>query len=139
MIDDSGKEEAKNQEPEEVTKEQPLNQSELMSIINEVIAEGMKATSTLPFWFKNTVTTAIHNAKILKEHDFDLAKVLDRYSNTVFNPGTEFRPVLALQKLLGKHKDWPKLQNIITSGVRYGFKNDLKYIEKHAWQISLHL
>ena len=49
MIDDSGKEEAKNQELQKVTKDQPSNQSELMSIINEVITEGMKATSALPF------------------------------------------------------------------------------------------
>ena len=96
------------------------NQSELLSIINKVIKEGIRATYPLPFKFKNTSEVADHSAKILKEHDFDIAKVLEKYNNTVFHPGTEFCPVQSLEKLLRKHKDWPKLEKIITSGIRYG-------------------
>ena len=83
-------------------------QLELMSIINEVIEDGIRASKPLPFIFKNTSEAATHNAKILEEHDYDLGKVLEKYNNAVFHPGTEFGPVKSLEKLLGRHKDWPK-------------------------------
>ena len=50
-----------------------LDQLELMSIINEVITEGIRATQQLPFRFENTTKAAAHNAKIWAAHDFDMA------------------------------------------------------------------
>ena len=75
---------------EEISKIVNSNQSELMSIINKVIKEGIWATQPRPFKFENTSEAAAHNTKILEEHKFDLSKVLEKYENTVFHPGTEF-------------------------------------------------
>ena len=102
-----------------------------MSIIKEFIEEGIRATQPLPFKFENTSEATAHNAKILEEHKFDVAKVLEKYENTVFHPGTEFCPVKSLEKLLGCHKDWPKLEKIITSRKNNHFRNPLWLLRGH--------
>ena len=75
--------------------------AQLISIINEVIEDGIKATQPLPFKFENMSEAAAHNAELLAANDFNVAKVLEKYKYTVFHPGTEFCPVESLQKLLG--------------------------------------
>ena len=119
----------KNEAPRNKIKINDANQSTLMAIINEVLEAETRATSPIPFKFENTQEAAKHNDQLLKKHNYDMAEVLRTYDNTVLHPGTEFRHVEVLRKLLGQHKDWPKLEKIITTGIQYGFRDDIHYSE----------
>ena len=82
----------------------------------------------MPFNFENTRDAAEANIIILENNNWDVGKLLSQQSRTVMHPGTEFRPVEQLKKLLGQHKDWKKIKDIITKGAAYGFdvKKDYK-------------
>ena len=100
-----------------------------MSIIKNIINAPCRATEKMPFHFENTREAAEANAKILETNNWDVGAVLSQQKRTVMHPGTEFRPVEHLKKLLGQHKDWKKFKDIITKGAAYGLDAKKKYNE----------
>ena len=60
---------------------------------------------------------AMHNYSLLKKNGYSLAELIRSDQGTsVTTPGSEFKPVTALKKLLGKHPRWNYLEKLIRVG-----------------------
>ena len=66
--------------------------------------------------FKNSTEAAIINTNILKEYQYDFDKFINSQTNTILSPGSEFRSIQTLERLLGNHQDWHKIKRIISEG-----------------------
>ena len=71
------------------------------------------------FLFKNTRDAAKYNTKLIKFNDYDLEKTILKQKQTILSPGSEFRSIPNLQKLLIHHEDWEEIKDIISKGCNY--------------------
>ena len=91
-----------------------------------------KAVNSMPprpqpsqFHFQNTKQAAQANYDLLKNNDFDLAKVLRNETNTVTSPAYKFRSQEVVEPLLELSSDASKLKSICFEGIRYPFQQDV--------------
>ena len=66
--------------------------------------------------FKNTQDAAQANLKLLQKFNYDFEKLVASQNKTVLSPGSEFRSMKTLHKLLGNHQDWTKIKQIVYEG-----------------------
>ena len=66
--------------------------------------------------FENNKQAAQANSDTLQRFNFDFEKFIESQDNTVLTPGSEFRSIHTLEKLLGNHQDWHKNKKIISKG-----------------------
>jgi len=76
------------------------------------------------FMFKNNRDAAKYNTKLIKFNDYDLEKTIQKQKNTILSPGSEFRSIPNLQKLLLHHEDWDEIKSIISRGCDYQLEPD---------------
>ena len=66
--------------------------------------------------FENTKEAAQANSRILQRTDYDFEQFILTQKNTTLTPGSEFRSINTLEKLLGNHQDWQKIKKTIYEG-----------------------
>ena len=62
---------------------------------------------------------ATQNSKIIAEHNYDLTKVINAFSNSHMAYGSEFRNHAILDKLLHKSPHWLDVKRSLSKGSRY--------------------
>jgi hypothetical protein len=97
------------------------------------IKEAMQWQPQKPFddtelKFESTRSAAEHNFKILEQYDFNLQEVITsrETANTPLRPGSEFRPIDLLNKILGNHPLWPRARRTM----RFGFSMPLDPLQE---------
>ena len=60
--------------------------------------------------FENTKEAAQTNSNILQRTNYDFEQFIVTQKNTILTPGSEFRSINTLGKLLGNHQDWQKIK-----------------------------
>ena len=76
------------------------------------------------FIFKNNREAAKFNTKLIKFNDYDLEQTISKQKQTILSPGSEFRSIPILQKLLIHHEDWEEIKSIISQGCNYQLEDD---------------
>ena len=83
-----------------------------------------------PFKFVVSAEAAKYNGKILARSGFDVGRVLDAHGTSTLGYGCEFRTPEQLQPLLGRHRHFALLRNLLTEGMSYYYKVDLSETER---------
>lgn len=56
------------------------------------------------------------NTALLQKSNFDFEHFITSQQDTILTPGSEFRSIGTLKKLMGHHQDWDKIRKIILEG-----------------------
>lgn len=71
------------------------------------------------FIFKRCPIAALHNAKVVKEHNYHLDDIIRKQHPSQFSYGSEFRSSDNLENLLEDHPLWYKLKEILDNGASF--------------------
>jgi hypothetical protein len=99
-----------------------------LKAIREIAQTKVPTPTKPPFMFEATAEAAEHNGKILARAGFDVGKVLKAHQLSTLGYGCEFRPPDQLEPLLGRHRHFPLLRDLLTEGMSYFYK--VKLTEK---------
>jgi len=83
-----------------------------------------------PFKFKASAEAADYNGKLLARAGFDVGRVLDANGQSTLGYGCEFRSPDQLQPLLGRHRNFALLRDLLTEGMSYYYKAELSEAER---------
>jgi hypothetical protein len=83
-----------------------------------------------PFKFVASAEAAEYNGKILARAGFDIGRVLDAHGLSTLGYGCEFRPPEQLEPLLGRHRNFALLRDLLTEGMSYYYKVELSEAER---------
>jgi hypothetical protein len=83
-----------------------------------------------PIIFQLTTKAAIENGRLLEDHKFDLASLINQYVDTTLGYGSEFRPMSQLEPLLGRHPHFGRLRKVLEEGMPYIFKEEITEEER---------
>ena len=98
------------------------------SLLVRLLTRAVNSTPQKPRpsqFFRNTVQAAQANCDLLKNHDFNLAKVLRNETTTVTSPAYQFRSWEVMEPLLQLSTDADKLKSICFDGIQYPFRQDV--------------
>ena len=104
----------------------PLQPPSLTHQLDTIVAISQRKVPTpkpSPFAHAANADAANQNSQLIAKFDFDLQSLFDAFPNSTISPGSEFRQIEDIEKLLGTHPFWPKIQEILTKGASYTFKN----------------
>ena len=93
--------------------------AEFMANIKLILNDHPSAPSSTSFSFEMNDKAATQNSKIIAEHNYDLTKFIDAFSNSHMAYGSEFRNHAILDKLLHKSPHWPDVKRSLSKGTRY--------------------
>jgi len=96
-----------------------LNSSWLLYHLAALCASKEETPQQHQFQFENSRKAAKFNTKLIKYTDYDVTKCIHKQKNTVLTPGSEFRSIEKIRKLLRYHEDWPEIRDIISKGCDY--------------------
>ena len=65
------------------------------------------------------------NHNRLREHNFDIAQLIQANQGSTLDPGSEFCPIDQLELLLGNHPNFPAVRRYITNSMPFIFKLEL--------------
>jgi hypothetical protein len=65
-------------------------------------------------------------------NDYDLSKILDQHQHTTVAYGSEFRSLLDLEVVFGRHPNFAFFSDIHTNGMDYHFDYELTEDERMA-------
>jgi len=71
------------------------------------------------FIFENTREAAKINTKLIKHYGYNLEKALNKQRKTILSPGSEFRRISHIEKLLCHHEDWDLFKDVVSKGCDY--------------------
>jgi hypothetical protein len=74
---------------------------------------------SLLFIFEFSREAAIHNAIVLEQFNYDIAKAINAQSSSQVMFGSEFRSTTDLEPLLSDHPHWTKLKKILLKGATF--------------------
>ena len=97
----------------------------LLSELETICARTEKDLDMHSFVFEKSHEAAEWNKRVLEENDNNYEKTVKTQPNTVLSPGSEFRPTLALKRLLGHRKDWNEIEKTISEGTWYPMSEDV--------------
>jgi hypothetical protein len=87
------------------------------------IAKAIEWTPPTPFnatalRFETLMEAAEHNFRVLEQRKFDLQAIITgpESENTPIRPGSEFRPIHFLDRILRNHPLWPRARRTMTRG-----------------------
>ena len=69
--------------------------------------------------FENIELASRQITGCLKQYKWDLRTLIDKHSRTILGPGSEFLEEEVLQSRWECHEYWPKMRQMISSGVDY--------------------
>jgi hypothetical protein len=109
----------------------PCKQHELLLGPDDTFTEKSAPTPSKPdIAFAVSLEAANHNADLLRECDYAVAKFLESQRGTTAGFGSEFRPTSQLKPLLGHHPGYAELETIIDHGMDYQFLVELSETER---------
>jgi hypothetical protein len=89
----------------------------LLCRLLKAIAKKVEQTpNKVPFRFERTPEAAAHNSEIIQRHGYSLANCFKTMPNSTVSPGSEFRKIVHLEALIGRHPYWPKIKKTMTEG-----------------------
>ena len=71
-----------------------------------------------------------HNTETLRKCDWDLEKFFELHRGTTIDHGSEFRPTDQLQRVVGRHPNFPFLQKMLDTGFEYFLSRELTESER---------
>ena len=77
------------------------------------------------FIFEDTRDAAKYNTKFIKHYKYNLEKAIKKQRNTILSPGSEFRHIEHIEKLLCHHEDWNLFKDIVAKGCDYQLLDNL--------------
>jgi hypothetical protein len=96
-----------------------LAPSFLVHGVRSLIGLPPRTVHTPSIIFQATAQAAARNWALLRAKGGSLTRLLLEQPFSILSPGSEFRPVPALAKLLGSHPLWPRWQHALTHGASY--------------------
>ena len=90
----------------------------ILAISREVVPAPLPS----PFQHQTSFEAAKFNSELIERFDFDLQKLFDAHPGTTISPGSEFRPVSSIARLLCHHPFWDRIQDTLRNGASYDFK-----------------
>ena len=75
------------------------------------------------FIFDTTQTALEHNARILEKYGFNFHTAIQNQTGSTIAPGSEFRPIKAVEQLWKFRKDWKIIEDILTNGCTYPLRD----------------
>ena len=89
-----------------------------LKAIRTIAQTNVPTPTKPPFKFEATAEAAEHNGKILAQAGFDvLGRVLKAHQLSTLGYGCEFRPPDQLEPLLGRHRHFSLLRDLLTEGM----------------------
>ena len=88
----------------------------LVTTVKYCISQQEKEPEPHDITFENSMKAANINSNILRKYHYDFETFINSQHNTILTPGSEFRSIKTLEKLLGNHQDWHKIRQIISEG-----------------------
>jgi hypothetical protein len=96
----------------------PPNSKKLAEAIKRALEWTPEPRTKPAFSFEMTDEAAEKNFELLKEHDFDLNKLLLRDPRSPLRPGSEFKPIQVLEPLFKGHPFWPCVNRSLLVGAK---------------------
>ena len=93
-----------------------------MKNVQNIINAPVLTPSKSPILYELSKSAMNCNSKLLKQHDYDISKLIDDFPGSDLSCGNEFRPVSILGPLLNKHPNWDSLQKYLSIGFNAEFK-----------------
>jgi len=90
----------------------------LLSIVETVLANPIPRMNETQFQFKPTLDAAKHNWQILQQYA-NLGEAINAEGNSPLRYGSEFRSPSSLERIFTHHPLWPRLRNILSSGIKF--------------------
>jgi hypothetical protein len=91
----------------------------LVQVINKIISSPSNKMQQPSFKFKLNQKAAVHNWKILQEHNLNLDRALNAQQSSQLQFGSEFRETQILEPLLQKHPLWNRLKDQLDNGASF--------------------
>ena len=101
-----------------------LTQPWILHHITSLIHGTEPTPSMHQFKFSNDRKAAKFNTKLIKYTDYDLEKCIVKQKHSILTPGSEFRQLQKIRKLLQYHEDWKDIKAIIEHGCDYKLQPD---------------
>jgi hypothetical protein len=101
-----------------------------LEAIRTIAQTNVPTPTKPPFKFEATAEAAEHNGKILARAGFDVGRVLEAHQLSTLGYGCEFRHPDQLKPLLGRHRHFPLLRDLLTEGMSYFYKVKLTEEER---------
>ena len=106
--------------------------SSFIKKVAEVANSPVPTPASPPIEFSTSEHALEKNSELLARFDYDLDQLLTAYSTTTLHPGSEFRPIEQLEKVLGSHPLFDSFCPILKEGMRYEFRRELSETERVA-------
>jgi hypothetical protein len=85
--------------------------------IRELLETDSVCPSKTTLLFSLDKEAARNNDRVLEECDFDIDKLIAKFKGSHLDYGSEFRDPDALQKVFGKHPNWPRVNSYLRHGI----------------------
>ena len=85
--------------------------------IRELLETDSVCPSKTSLVFSLDKKAAENNDRVLEECDFDIDKLIEKFKGSHLDYGSEFRDPEALEKVLGKHPNWPRVKHYLWHGI----------------------
>jgi len=112
-------EEASKSMSEYLKNKEKLKTSWLLHHITTLCTSVEDTPQQHQFHFENSRKAAKFNTKLIKYTDYDVKRCINKQKRTILTPGSEFRSIDKLRKLLRYHEDWPDIRDTISKGCDY--------------------
>jgi hypothetical protein len=96
-----------------------------IAAVHRLCGRESRTPSKPPFQFEASNAAAEFNARLMRDFDCDLSKLINAHSNTTLGYGSEFRSVEELTPLLKRHPNFLALENLLATGMPYVFSREL--------------
>jgi hypothetical protein len=96
-----------------------ISKADFISAIAELSSKPPPSKNPPLFIFKRCPLAALHNAKILEEHKFDLDSIIRKQHPSQISYGSEFKSSKELGKILEDHPLWDLFKDILDNGASF--------------------
>jgi hypothetical protein len=102
----------------------------LLQGVQEVGGTAVQPPKAPPIKFKTDNKSLADNSGLLEKSGFDIAKLLDHFSDTTIGYGSKFRPTEQLQKIFGGQPNFGFFKETLEKGMDYFFDTEISEPER---------
>jgi hypothetical protein len=96
-----------------------ISELDFITAIAELSSKPPPSKNPPLFIFKRCPLAALHNAKILEDHNYNLDSVIRKQHPSQISYGSEFKPSRELEMILEDHPLWDLLKEILDNGASF--------------------